>query len=149
MCEYIGLSVKLSVCVHVCVCGCMNVDVGVSGPEHYTFSPLVCLTVVQPRQTRQSASSLVETTPVCPQTTSTRVDSLCTCLSVRLQLLTKNISFNFRRIFPWLSHTHLSISVIDKLKYSLILTVWLPDPSYQYGRVLQTDFLIYSDTTSH
>ncbi len=63
MCEYqcvqlfldkwVYLSVGMWMCV--CLCGCGRGCVCVCGLEHYTFSPLSCLTVVQPSQPRQSA----------------------------------------------------------------------------------------------
>lgn len=148
---------------------CLKVDMGVScmwfgcvfvsGLEHYTFSPLSCLTVALPRQTRHLARCLVETTPVRLQTTSNNADSLCTCLSV-----SQSVSNFLKKLAAWISakcllsnshtHTHLSCLSLSLINTLLNTVSFLPSVcwtalisalSKQTVKVYRMD----SDTTSH
>lgn len=150
----------VSSCFWTCVCLYVDVAVGcvfVCGLEHYTFSPLSCLTVTLPRQTRQPARCLVETTPVCLQTTSNNADSLCTCQSVSQPAITSensqlpcqpNICFHTHTHTPFIFPVSVSLSYQCALKYSLIFGVCVLDCSYQCSKVNRLELSI-SDGLRH
>ncbi len=146
MCEYqcvqlfldkwVYLSVGMWMCV--CLCGCGRGCVCVCGLEHYTFSPLSCLTVVQPRQPRQSAR-VSSRNYTCLSANNLEQRWLFVYLSVYLSVSqpASNYSFNFSQVFAF-THTflsHLSLYLINTHLSAVSFLQSVLDCSYQRCRV--------------